>query len=258
MRRPVPLIDVHAHLHGEEFDADRDAVLARARQAGVRAVLLVGEDVEDNRRVLEVAEESPELFPCLGLHPDRFADPRCDQVIEQIDRYGDRLVAVGEVGLDYWRALEEDDRRVQREVLVRLAEVARRWDVPLNVHSRSAGHHTLELLDGEPRVHMHAFDGKASYAVAAAEKGVFFSLPPSLLRSPQKQKLARRLPVSQILLESDAPVLGPNGAERNEPKNLALTLQAVAELRGMQVEELEGIVEENTLRAYPRLQGLSL
>jgi TatD DNase family protein len=219
-------------------------------------VLAVGEGADDNLRVLEASRGAAPVFPCLGLHPDRFENPCLDTVTAQIRRHAGEIVAIGEVGLDYWRAREEPGRAVQREVLSALVGLAAELDLTLNVHSRSAGHHTLALLEdrGAGRVHMHAYDGKAHPACLAAERGVFFSIPPSVLRSPQKQKLVKRLPLEQMLLESDAPVLGPVAGERNEPANLRLSLEYVATARGVPEAELDGILEANTLRAYPRLR----
>jgi TatD DNase family protein len=125
-------------------------------------------------------------------------------------------------------------------------------DLPLNVHSRSAGKHVIPMLleYGALRVQLHAFDGKASTAEPAAKAGYFFSIPASIVRSRQKQKLVRRLPLSCLLLETDSPVLAPVAGKRNEPANLKLALNAVAEIKEIPAAEVAEAVTENFERLY--------
>jgi len=109
------------------------------------------------------------------------------------------------------------------------------------------------LLDrGALRVQLHAFDGKASTAGPAVEAGYFFSVPPSILRSRQKQKLVRALPLGSLLLESDSPVLGPDPQQRNEPANIRYALKAIAEIKEMTEQTVAAVIDEN----YRRLYGL--
>lgn len=258
------MIDCHAHLAAAVFDADRSEVLARAAAKGVRRVVVVGEHLEDDRRVLEVTGRHPELKPALGMHPDRFADDRepatdteIDAVIALIEDNRDRLACIGEVGLDYYYAKSEERRELQRTCLQRMTRLARKLDLALNVHSRSAGHYTLDLLaDLRPeRVLMHAFDGKAGHAERAARQhGFVFSIPPSVVRSEQKQKLVRVLPLESLALESDSPVLGPERTERNEPANIHIVVRAIAELKGVS----EQAVRDATDAAARRLFGSAL
>lgn len=248
------VIDCHAHLATAAFDADRDEVLARARNAGVASIVVVGEDAEDDDRVLEVCARHDMLIPCVGLHPDRFADDQdapSDEAIENVCAVARRaapdLAAIGEVGLDYWYVKSDERRALQRACLERMAALAVELNLPLNVHSRSAGHHTIDLLGDAPRVLMHAFDGRASYAVRAAEQhGWLFSIPPSIVRSPQKQKLVKRLPLESLALESDSPVLGPERGTRNEPANMTHAVQCIAGLKKISEDRVR---EQTTLNA---------
>ncbi len=260
------MYDCHAHLALPDFDRDRTEVLRRARRAGVEKILVVAEDHADSLRVLEVCGRHPDmLLPCVGLHPDRFAEdepaPPSREEIEAVcdlaRQHRARLAAVGEVGLDYWRVKSKERRELQRGCLRRMAALAAELDLPLNVHARSAGRHAIGLLAdcGARRVLMHAFDGKAGYAVEAARLfGWLFSIPPSVVRSRQKQKLARALPLEHLALESDSPVLGPDPSMRNEPANLAVTVRCLADLKQTHPAELLGIIDRNTrniLRAVP-------
>lgn len=255
------MIDCHAHLAISEFDADREAVIERARDAGVECIVVVGEDAEDDRRVLDVcARHSNRLKPCVGIHPDRFAEDRplpdhdaIQTVIELARVHRTRLIAIGEVGLDYWYVKTVERRAAQRRCLERMAELAGETELPLNVHSRSAGHQTLDLLVacGARRVLMHAFDGKASYAVRAAEQhGYLFSIPPSVVRSEQKQKLVRRLPLESLALESDSPVLGPERGVRNEPANLTHTVSCIAKLKGVSEQRVCEVTSSNARQLF--------
>lgn len=253
------MIDCHAHLAGEEFDADRGEVRARAADAGVEAVLVVGEDRADNARVLEVCAdgggEGCRLLPCLGLHPDRWAEDReppdreeLDRLLAQIRENAGRIAAIGEVGLDRWWVKSEARRAAQEEALREIAALALELDLPLNVHSRSAGRRTLDLLRevGVRRVLMHAYDGKAGHALdAARDLGFVFSIPPSCVRSPQKQKLIRLLPLEHLALETDSPVLAPEKGQRNEPRNLAVSRDEIARVKGVEAREVAAATTAN-------------
>ncbi len=245
-------LDTHAHLCDPAFVPDLDEVLQRAAEAGVRGVVAVSETLADARRNLELSEGRPAILPAAGLFPT-ILDRRAAKEMETFVRgHAGRLVAIGEVGLDYWKVQDAADRELQREILAGFVALARELDLPLNVHSRSAGHHTIDFLleHGSERVHMHAFDGKAVHAERAVEAGFVFSVPPSVVRSAQKQKLARRLPLSHLMLETDSPVLGVEVDARNEPAQVARAAAAVAELKGLSVEEVAETTFETACRFY--------
>jgi TatD DNase family protein len=253
------VIDCHTHLLSPEFDADRPQVLERARRAGIEHVAIVGQDRAENELVLRADDGGGMVLRFLGLHPDRFADARplpdpaeVGRIAEQIRAHAPALTGIGEVGLDRWVCREEDRRDTQREAFRVLIRLARELELPLNVHSRSAGHHTLELLlaEGATRVLMHAFDGKASHARRGAEAGYLFSIPPSIVRSEQKVKLVRALPLVALALETDSPVLGPERETRNEPANLTLAVAAIARIKGVDEAEVRARTSENARRLF--------
>ena len=165
------------------------------------------------------------------------------------------VVGIGEVGLDYWVVKEAAARELQQEILKQFVELSKELNLPLNIHSRSAGRHAIALLleNNAPRVQMHAFDGKAGAALPAVEAGYFFSIPPSVIRSRQKQKLVKQLPLSCQLVETDSPVLGPSPEERNEPANILQSIKAIAALKDVTEEEVIAAVSENTKRLYGKL-----
>jgi TatD DNase family protein len=252
------IVDTHAHLGAEAFDADRDTVLERAREAGVSAIVAVGETLGDARRNLELLDQYPDLVrPTAGLYPTHLDTDQAEALEALVRAERERLVAIGEVGLDHWKVKEETDREIQREIFARFIDLSLELDLPLNVHSRSAGRDAIALLldRGAKRVQLHAFDGKASTAEPAVEAGFFFSIPPSIIRSRQKQKLVRRLPPRCLLLETDSPVLSPEPGERNEPANVRVALRAVAEIKEIAEDELAEIAWENARCLFGDVHG---
>lgn len=251
------LVDTHVHLCDPVFEPDRAEVLARARQRGVGAVLAVGETLEDARLNLKLGQRHPEVLPAAGLYPANADASKAEEMCGLIRRERAGLAAIGEVGLDFRIAESASEQELQREVFRMFIRLSLELDLPLNVHSRSAGKYAAAMLleEGAKRVQMHAFDGKAGSAAPAVEAGYFFSVPPSVTRSRQKQKLVKQLPLSCLLLETDAPVLGPSPEERNEPANLTVSLQAVAEIKDVPQEQVREAVVENTARLYGNLGG---
>lgn len=251
----MPLTDTHAHLCDPVFEDDLSEVLGRARAAGVDQVVAVGETLADARKNLDLAAQHLGMvMAAAGLFPTILDLDEASALEELIRRERHRLTAIGEVGLDYWKVQDESQREVQREIFGRFIALSLELDLPLNIHSRSAGQQTVDFLlaRGARRVQLHAFDGRASRALPGVEAGYFFSVPPSVVRSPQKQKLVRRLPLSCLLLESDSPVLGADPKERNEPAAILVALEAIAGLKGLTREEVQEAVEGNTERLYGR------
>ena len=249
------LCDTHAHICDPLFDEDRSEVLARAEAAGIGAVVAVGEGLEDARRNMDLAGRHSLLRPAAGLYPTILDPVEAEELHAFIRRQRAGLVAVGEVGLDFWAVKELDERIIQKEIFRSFIELAKELDLPLNVHSRSAGRPAIALLleCSAPKVQLHAFDGKASTAMPAIEAGYFFSIPPSVIRSRQKQKLIKNIPLSQLLVESDSPVLGPRPDQRNEPVNIEISIRSIADIKKVGDAEVRKAVAENTASLYGKI-----
>jgi TatD DNase family protein len=221
----------------------------------VGAVIAVGENLSDAGKNLELTKMYPILKPAAGLYPAHLDLDQAGEMEDFIRKNRSVLAAIGEVGLDYWVVKKEPDKALQKEIFKRFIELAKALNLPLNVHSRSAGRHAVALLleNNAVRVQMHAFDGKAGAALPAVEAGYFFSIPPSVVRSRQKQKLVKQLPLSCLLIETDSPVLGPSPEERNEPANIRHCVKAIAALKGISEEAVIAAVSDNTERLYGEL-----
>jgi TatD DNase family protein len=246
------LIDVHAHLTDPSF-MDIKEVIARAKEKGVQRVITSITHPSEMSRAMELVESFPNFISLsVGFDPSIVDEIEYKVFRSIVDQRRSAIVAIGEVGLDHYRITNHDQRDVQESLFRASIRLAKSLSLPLVIHSRSAGRRTIEVLHSEAaeRVLMHAFDGKAGDALAAAKKGYYFSIPTSIAHSQQKQKLARLLPLEFLMLETDSPVLAPIRSERNEPANLYRAAEKIAELKRITVNEVASVTAENAMRFF--------
>lgn len=262
----VIYVDCHCHLGDKDFDQDIELVIKEAKEKGVKAALVCATATGEFEKVINLADRFPDfVLPCLGVHPVQGAltgDQRCvtlqdvEEAIPWIDKYHDRLGAIGEVGLDFQPRITQtpEDKDIQKEVLSRQIDLAKKYDLPVNVHSRSAGRPTIALLKekGVRNALLHAFDGNPKVAMDGVREGYFFSIPPSIVRSEQ-QKLVKALPVEHLLLETDSPALGPVKQERNVPANIHVSCDYIADVKKIDSAHLSHITTQNAIKLFPRL-----
>ena len=244
------LIDVHCHLLDSSFDVDRLDVIRRAQDQHVIAAIEGAQNLEESKRMLR--EQNSFWRATAGIHPDFVRAESPDPCLELIRQNADRLVAVAEIGLDYYHAKSEEERQIQRSHFRSQARLAAQLDLPVVVHSRSAGREAIRLLIewGTKKAVLHAFDGKAAAALEGVKARYFFSVPPSIVRSQQKRKLVQALPIEAIMLETDSPVLGPTSDERNEPSNAWVAARAVAEAKHISLEEVARTTTDNAMMLF--------
>ena len=257
------LIDSHAHLQLPEFDADRDAVLQRARQAGVRAVVNIGIDLATTRASLEIARRQPDVFTSLGVHPNASADADLESDLAEIEALAadPKVVAIGEIGLDYYR--DRASRQRQRESCLRQLDLADRLDLPVVIHCRDAHQEMLPLLTDwvrsaprrtERRGVIHCFSGSPAQAKAYIGLGYYVSLPGTVTfkSAPEAARVAREIPLERLLLETDAPFLAPEPyrGRRNEPAYVKLVAARIALLRGDSPERVGAACAANTIALF--------
>ncbi|MFW9801862.1 MAG: TatD family hydrolase [Candidatus Thorarchaeota archaeon] len=254
MKEPSRLIDTHCHLELEDFDLDRQSVIEKARVLGVS---IITSAIEKHlwEKGCAISEAYSNVYAAVGLEVSQYHD--CEIAVDWIRSNNERIIAIGETGLDHYLIRDHKERNLQESCFRSLIALSKKLALPIQVHSRSAGRKALEVLgscDAE-RVHMHAFDGKASLArTASRELGYYFSIPTSVVRSPQKRKLVKAVTIERLLLETDSPVLGPEKGIRNEPSNIQVALSETAQILKMEEEELQEIILENTLRLYTHIQ----
>ncbi len=249
------LFDTHTHLHFPEFADDLPDVLARARAAGVRRMLTIGTDVEASHAALALAGREADVWAAVGVHPHDAAEAD-EAALAEIERLAGhpRVVAVGEIGLDFFRNLSP--REAQTATFRRLLVLARRVRKPVLVHCRDAHDDVLAVLAdervGETGGIMHCFSGDVAIARRCLDLGLLVSLagPVTYPNARALPDVARFVPGDRLVLETDCPFLPPQGhrGKRNEPAYVAITAARVAELRGEPLDVLAARASDNARR----------
>jgi TatD DNase family protein len=252
------LFDTHAHLHFPDYADDLDAVLARARAAGVRAMVTIGTDRGTNRAVVELAQRLPDVWATVGIHPHDASEATEADLgeMERLARANAKVVGLGEMGLDFFRNLSPPD--VQRDVFRRQIRIARAVGKPLVVHCRDAHEETLALLAEEGARDiggvMHCFSGDVAMARRCLDLGFFISLagPVTYKNARALPEVARFVPEDRLVVETDCPYLPPtpHRGRRNEPAYVALTAAHVAGLRGADPDRLGETLTANAATLF--------
>jgi TatD DNase family protein len=255
------MIDSHVHLDASQFDDDRDEVIARALEAGLEAVINIGIDVESSRSSIALSqarEGSLPIFVAVGVHPQSPIDD-LDAAIVEIEKLArenlGRVVAIGEIGLDFhWDTVTREDQlpRLERQL-----DLAIDLDLPVIYHCRDAIDELLALLESRERIPagvFHCFEGGADEARRALDLGYRISFAGNVTykNATRLKDAARFVPSDQILLETDCPYLAPvpRRGKRNEPAFAVFTRDYLAELKGMETQELGRRARETTVRLF--------
>ncbi len=254
-----PIVDTHCHLDLDAFDDDRSEVIARARAAGVHAMVLIGYNPERWRTTDELCSRFGFLRRTLGVHPNDagiWSDEMAEQLRSQIELA--RPVAIGEIGLDYYRSAENAEQ--QRRAFVAQLEVAAEFDLPIVIHQRAAEDEVLDILgEFQPRAGvMHCFTGDLTYAERCLGLGLHLGIGGVLTfpRSNGIRAAIKETPVDRLVLETDAPFLAPQPqrGKRNEPALLPAVVRELATI--LDISEAE--VAERTTRNAVDLFGEDL
>jgi TatD DNase family protein len=251
------MIDSHAHLYFDRFDEDRDEVIARARQAGVTDVINIGIDVPTSRQALELAARHAGFHATVGLHPTTPVDDldAALDALRELIAAGPRVVAIGEIGLDYHWDTVPPER--QKEKLRRQLDLARATRLPVVFHCRDALEDLFEILETEPALPegvFHCFAGGENDVGRALRLGFHVSFAGNVTykNAADLRAAAARVPAERLLLETDAPFLAPQPrrGRRNEPAYLPFTRDCLAEVLGRTPQELEALATATTRRLF--------
>jgi TatD DNase family protein len=253
MPESLSLIDTHAHIDGKEFQADFDAMLGRAATAGVSRLITVGADIESSRKACELTYVHDGIYCSVGVHPHdavRVTD-KCYDIIRQLAMETPKNVAIGEIGLDFYR--DRSPRDIQENVFRRFLIMASELSLPVIIHDRDAHEPILRILREEKsrglRGVLHCFSGDLEMARQCVDLGFYLSIPGTVTfpANDQLRSVVRGIRMENLLLETDCPYLAPMPfrGKRNEPSYLKITAEKVAELKGLSLEDVARITTLN-------------
>lgn len=250
------IIDTHAHIQLDRYDKDRDAVLARAKKAGVERIIAVGIDLETSHAAIDLAAKNSAVYATVGLHPhdsEKLSDKLLSDFRELAQK--PKVVALGEMGLDFYRDLSP--RKKQRQAFEKQIELAKELGLPVVVHDRDAHEDILRILRrhaGKIDCVMHCFSGDWRMAQECVDMGFQISIP-GPVTYPNAKKLrevVRKIPLERLFVETDCPWLTPQfrRGKRNEPAYVRAVVEKVANLKNTSSEKVAMTTTENARRFF--------
>jgi len=252
------LIDTHCHLDFPEYSQDRDEVIQRAHDAGVETLINVSSEEKGCKASLALADKYPQIYAALGVHPHYAKDVNEELIarIREMARTGKKIVAIGEVGLDYFRNLskKEDQLRVFRSFI----NLSKDLKLPLIIHSRDAAKDTLKVMaeefDGGVRAVLHCFSAGEKYLEKFLAQGFYISFTANITypNAERLREVVKACPLEKMMLETDCPYLSPqeHRGNRNEPSYVKLVAEEVARVKGIRVEEVAEVTTKNARKFF--------
>jgi TatD DNase family protein len=253
------LIDSHCHLEQPDYDNDREEVITRAKKK-LKAVITSCARPDNLDLTLRMTEQNKGfVFACAALHPayiKNFTQRQIDDYFESIARSRDRIVAIGEAGLDYSWVKEEEWRQKQKELFIRFIELAKDYDKPLTVHSRDSYADVVRILEQHDarKVHLHLF-GANQLVNQVVDHGWYISVGPIVLSSKKHFQISRDTPLEFLLLETDAPWNAPeifteHRKVRNEPTSIEMVARKISEIKKASYEEVWKTCGDNAMKFF--------
>ena len=250
------IIDTHAHYDDEAFDADREALLGSMQEHGIEKIVNVCASIDALNNTVELTQKYPFVYGAVGVHPDD-ADKMTQETLEEVRRISrmEKILAIGEIGLDYYWHKEEAQHQVQQKMFRAQLDIAREEKMPFMIHSRDAAQDTLDIIREYMKGGMyggiiHCFSYSKEIAAEYLKMGLYLGIG-GVVTFQNARKLKETVayaPLSQIVLETDSPYLAPkpNRGKRNSSLNLPYVVQEIAQLKGVTEEEVISVTRENT------------
>jgi TatD DNase family protein len=244
------LIDSHCHLDFPPFDCDRDAVIQRAKEAGISYFINIGSTIESSIASCALAQKYTQVYACVGVHPhdaDTFnqeAENKLKELAQQ-----SKVVAIGEIGLDYYRNLSSVDN--QKKAFIKQITLAKELKLPLVIHSRSADNDVIEILKSAMPLHavIHCFSSDENFLQACLKMGFFISFTCNITykKAQNLRDIVKLVPLNRLMLETDAPYLSPEGfrGKRNEPFQIKLLAQEISRIKDVSFADIATRTTQN-------------
>ncbi|SFQ48186.1 TatD DNase family protein [Lachnospiraceae bacterium XBB1006] len=258
------IFDTHAHYDDEQFDTDREDLLREIFSANIDKIVNVGADMETSRASVALANAHPEIYAAVGVHP---SDIAClnEEAYDELRRLAaeERVVAIGEIGLDYYWDKEPEVQSAQRDAFKRQLELAREVKLPIIIHSREAAKDTMDILTAEPHVDnpgiIHCYSYSVEQAREYVKMGYYIGVGGVITFKNAKtlRKVVEEVPLERIVLETDCPYLAPepNRGKRNYSLYLKFVAEKIAEIKEISVEKVEKMTYQNALTVYGLQKG---
>ncbi len=250
------MLDTHCHLNDHQFNGEVDQIVSNFLSAGVEKAICVGCDSISNKKAHEIAQKFDRVYYTVGFHPDDCDKYNEQELFDYFNANDKRLVAVGEIGLDYFHNKENKDN--QKRVFEEQINLAKQHKLPIVIHCRDAYGDTLEILKKHAPFEfgavMHCYSGSWDFAKELLKLGVKFSFTGTVTYKNAKnvQEVAKNLPIGSFFFETDSPYLTPTPyrGKRNEPKYVVEVAKFVAELRNIDHKELEKITDQTAKKFF--------
>jgi len=246
------LIDSHAHLNMPEFDKDRNEVIQRAHDNGIDYILTVGIDIKACLQAISLSEEFECIYAIVGIHPHnaKDIDEGTYNILRKLTKH-DKVCALGEIGLDFFRNLSPQDVQIKR--FRELIGLARELKLPIVVHDRNAHQKTLSILKEEKAFEVggviHCFSGDYEMASKCLDMGFYISIPGTITfnKATSLQEVVRGIPLDRMLIETDSPFLTPVPfrGKRNEPSYVSYVADKIAQIKHLDFEEVAAVTSRN-------------
>ena len=252
------LIDTHCHLNDETLYKDIDEVISRALKVGVEKMVVIGWDEASSKLAIEIAERYPFIYAVIGFHPENIFDINDETLYKTLELYKHpKVVGIGEIGLDYHWTKEPDKRQLQKQYFIKQIDFANKVGLPISIHSREAFNDTLEILKTHKPQYggvMHCYSGSVENVQDIINLNLHIGLdgPVTFTNAKTPKEVAEEVPLEWLVLETDCPYLSPHPLRGtvNEPANLSLIADAIADIRKMSKKHLLEVVYENSCKLF--------
>lgn len=263
----MELFDSHAHLNDEKFDNDRDEIIKQIKKSGITRFITAGYNLSSSIKALELSQKYNFIYATSGISPNDIPENPQDeeilwkdiQKIEEIIQkdHFKKIVAIGEIGLDYYWEKEEEKRNLQKKAFIKQIELANKLQLPIVIHTRDAVMDTIEVLKTQKldkKGVFHCCPQNRELVKEALKLGFYISFagPITFKNSRNAKEIIEMVPLDKMLIETDSPYLSPepNRGKRNDSRNVIYIAEKIADVRGMKIEEIAKITYQNACRIF--------
>lgn len=253
------IFETHAHYEDKKFDKDRDILLQELLSGNICNIVNVGSSLKTSEKSLVLADSYPQIYAAIGVHPSDIEDLN-EETFQQLEKWAthSKVVAIGEIGLDYYWDKEPEVQEKQREWFKRQLELAKKFNLPVIIHSRDAAEDTMKIMREAAKEQIpgviHCYSYSKEMAREYVKMGYYIGVGGVITFKNAKKLIetVQEIPIEHIVVETDCPYMAPepNRGKRNDSGNLKYVIEKIAEIKGVMPEEVEQITRENACRLY--------